>query len=163
MKYLFLFICLSILTLDSNAQYSAQEDFAEHFLKAIKAEIFDSLKILMPTAEVYRAISPEETQDKTDEELTKYIEVHEKRIEKQFKRVLGSAKKEKLKLEKLKYYEVETEFLPIQPFIFFSMHLYFSYKKQKGFFVLSTVNYDNNWYLLKILNSRDIFELILDR
>lgn len=163
MKYIMLTLFLSIFTFHTKAQYTVQEDFAKHFLKSINSENFDSLRVLIPNIETYRVISPDETKGKTEKELKPYIEIHIKTLENDFNKILESAQKEKIKLNQLKFYEVETEFLPIQPFIFFSIQVHFSYKKQKGVFLLNVVNHENHWSLLKIVNAEDIFELILDR
>ena len=162
MKTLFTIYFLAFLYQLASAQ-SPLELFSKKILEAIQEEDFSQLNTLLPKADVYRVISPEETYDKNDNEIITLSVNHHDRLEEEFENVLLNAKSKYIALERLNFYEVEHELLPIMPLIFFSVHIHYEYKPLgKGILSLNTVNYDEAWYLLKIINHKEAFEEIED-
>lgn len=145
-----------ILPHSIQAQTASKEctELADNFMAAVKSMNINDFAELKPTAEMWRVISPEETKDKTDEEILKEFS-NNGRLQFAFNNIMQSAKDHHIDLNKLHYTGCYYEKLGNTPV---AVSVYFSYEDKKGEFHFSVVGYNYKLYLDDIKNSYQIFD-----
>lgn len=144
------------------AQSTSAEVLAKSFIEALRSQNINQMIELMPSATLYRSISPSETQGKTDAEIEVMKKVAEQRLKQHFSQILASASKESVTLPDLRFQDSKLEAIPSQDADLYFLELRYSYLNKISKINLVVCQEKNGWYLLEIARSADIFAALFE-
>lgn len=133
-----------------------QSDAAKTFLRIFQKADTAALLDLLPPPAVFRLTAPEETQGKSDEEISKMVQPLRDELVMGFQYLLREADSLAIDRSKIKMISQRTSPILTYPG-FHGLMIQFSYGKQKGEFSLGAAFIDGSWYVYAIDQMLGVF------
>jgi len=157
MKNILLTVLLVCTAVAAQAHGLDSAQLAKEFIESIKSSKIDSLKKLIAPPEVYRKISPNETEKLTDSEIITHT-AGNPRLQADFDSLLSAAKTKKVDRNKLQYDSVKVENVWGDDNAPWAMMIYYSYKGISSTLGISVIRFEGSWYFMEMLTNANAFK-----
>lgn len=134
------------------------ETIAKAFLEAMRSEDFKKLEVLLPPPSVYRALSPRETANLSDQRMRETIKkTIIPKLRADFDNILKGAKERNITLSKLEFVKASPVIMGSDKSLVKGLEVHYAYDGKNGNFALAVADFRGTFYLVEILLSYDVF------
>ncbi|MCK5740693.1 MAG: hypothetical protein KAH48_00635 [Chlorobi bacterium] len=151
-------IMMIAATFSLSAQPEA-EKFAENFINAIKNENLSGVLTLAPNPRAIEIRWPEHTKGLTDKGIMEKFNISGK-LTAAYNNILSSAENSEIELEKIYFLSLRIESPWEDPTMPKSMTIRYEYCDTEAEFSVACIVIDEDYYLMDILLSMDVFEVL---
>ena len=151
-----------IILITSTFSLSAQpqaEKFAENFINAVKNENLSGILTLAPNPRAIKILFPEHTKGLTDKGIMEKFNINAK-LTAAYNNILSSAENSEIELEKIYFLSLRIESPWEDPMMPKSMTIRYEYCDTEAEFSVACIVIDEDYYLMEILLSMDVFDVL---